>query len=132
MKRLFTELTRVQMPALVHLTRLGYQYFGKITEEMANVTYDPETNILVNVFKEQFEKLNPEKKDLFLQTLKDIKIELDNDDLGKIFYQRLISISPTKLIDFENPNNNVYHCTAEFTYKRDEIIVVECLLKVIG
>ena len=120
MKRLFTELTRVQMPALVHLTRLGYQYFGKITEEMANVTYDPETNILVNVFKEQFEKLNPEKKDLFLQTLKDIKIELDNDDLGKIFYQRLISISPTKLIDFENPNNNVYHCTAEFTYKRDE------------
>ena len=29
------EATRVQMPALVHLTRLGYQYYGKITEEMA-------------------------------------------------------------------------------------------------
>ena len=27
----FNELTRVQMPALVHLTRLGYEYYGKIT-----------------------------------------------------------------------------------------------------
>ena len=29
----FNEATRVQMPALVHLTRLGYTYFGKISEE---------------------------------------------------------------------------------------------------
>ena len=31
----FNEATRVQMPAMVHLTRLGYSYFGKINEEMA-------------------------------------------------------------------------------------------------
>ncbi len=27
----FNEATRVQMPALVHLTRIGYRYFGKIS-----------------------------------------------------------------------------------------------------
>lgn len=29
----FNEATRVQMPALVHLQRLGYTYVGKITED---------------------------------------------------------------------------------------------------
>ena len=29
----WNEATRVQMPALVHLTRIGYTYFGKITED---------------------------------------------------------------------------------------------------
>ena len=47
----FTELTRVQMPAMVHLTKLGFKYFGKITKEMANKVYDPDTNILIDVFK---------------------------------------------------------------------------------
>ena len=49
----FNEATRVQMPALVHLTRLGYSYFGKITEDMAGTIYDPDTNILINIFKVQ-------------------------------------------------------------------------------
>lgn len=58
-KNMFNEATRVQMPAMVHLTRLGYTYFGKITEDMAGTVYDPDTNILINVFKEQFARLNP-------------------------------------------------------------------------
>ena len=33
-KNMFNEATRVQMPAMVHLTRLGYTYFGKITQYM--------------------------------------------------------------------------------------------------
>ena len=38
--RLFIEPTRVPIPALVHLTRSGYQYFGKTTEDMAGTVYD--------------------------------------------------------------------------------------------
>lgn len=114
------EATRVQMPALVHLTRLGYQYFGKITEEMAGTVYDPDTNILLKVFEEQFKRLNPGKEGEFLQTLQKIKQELDNDDLGRSFYNRLQMVSPIKLVDFDNPENNVYHCTAEFTCRRDQ------------
>ena len=108
------------MPALVHLTRIGYTYFGKISEESANSVYDPKSNILIDVFKERFCALNPGHEGEFAQLLKDIDLELDNDDLGKSFYKRLISISPIKLIDFDNPSNNTYHCTAEFTCKRDE------------
>ena len=116
----FNEATRVQMPALVHLTRIGYTYFGKISEESADSIYDSKSNILIDVFKERFCALNPGHEGEFAQLLKDIDLELDNDDLGKSFYKRLISISPIKLIDFGNPANNVYHCTAEFTCKRDE------------
>ena len=45
--------THAQMPALVHLTRIGYRYFGTITENMAGTVYDPDTNIPVDVFKKQ-------------------------------------------------------------------------------
>ena len=119
-KNMFNEATRVQMPALVHLTKLGYSYFGKISEDMAGKVYDPETNILTNVFLEQFQKLNPTRASEALQTLKDINQELDNDDLGRSFYLRLKRSSPIKLIDFDNPRNNLFHCTAEFTCKNGQ------------
>ena len=45
-RTLWNEATRVQMPVLVHLTRIGYTYFGKITEDMAGTVYDQDTNIL--------------------------------------------------------------------------------------
>ncbi|MCQ2270935.1 MAG: HsdR family type I site-specific deoxyribonuclease [Bacteroidales bacterium] len=116
----FNEATRVQMPAMVHLTRLGYTYFGKIHEEDAGTVYDGDTNILLQVFKEQFVKLNPGKEGLAEQTLKDIRLELNNDDLGRSFYKRLISVSPVRLIDFDNPQNNTFHFTAEFTCRNGE------------
>lgn len=119
-RNMFNEATRVQMPAMVHLTRIGYSYFGKITESMAETVYDPDTNILLEVFKKQFEKLNPDYVGEVEQILQNIRQELDNDDIGQSFYKRLSNTSPIKLIDFENPKNNVYHFTAEFTCKRDQ------------
>lgn len=116
----FTEATRVQMPGLVHLTRLGYTYYGKLYEDMAGKKYDPDTNILLEVFKEQFCKLNPGREGEVDEILRMIRQELDNDDLGRGFYKRLTSVSPVKLVDFDEPMNNVYHCTAEFTCKRDQ------------
>lgn len=116
----FNEATRVQMPAMVHLTRLGYSYFGKINEDMAGNVYDPDTNILIDVFKQQFEFLNPSAKGEFGQTFRAIRQELANDDLGKSFYKRLTTASPVRLIDFENPQNNSFHFTAEFTCKNGQ------------
>lgn len=108
------------MPAMVHLTRLGYTYFGKISEEQAGSVYDPDTNILLDVFKQQFVKLNPGHEGEWLQILKDIRKELNDDDLGRGFYTRLKQISPIRLIDFEHPNNNTFHFTAEFTCKNGQ------------
>ncbi len=116
----FTEATRVQMPALVHLTRIGYTYFGRIYEDMAGTVYDPDTNILTEVFKEQFKKLNPERAGEAEEVLRAIRQELDYDDLGRSFYNRLTSESPVKLIDYGQWDRNVFHCTAEFTCKREE------------
>jgi type I restriction enzyme R subunit len=119
-KESLNEATRVQMPALVHLTRLGYSYIGRISEEQANIVYQPETNILIEEFKKQFIKLNPEYADQVNDTLQNIKNELENNDLGKQFYKRLVSESPIKLIDFKNINNNSFQFTAEFPCKNGD------------
>lgn len=116
----FNEATRVQMPALVHLLRLGYKYFGKISEEMAGTVYDPDTNILLPIFRAQFKKLNPGAEGEVEQVLRQIRQELDNNDLGRSFYNRLKSVSPIKLIDYEHPENNEFHFTAEFTCRREQ------------
>ena len=122
----FTEATRVQLTAIQHLARIGYTYLGKISQEPGDIpaddarVYDPETNILKNVFSKQFAKLNPTLTIDPKQILADIQKELDDDDLGQQFYQRMIKCSPYKLIDFEKPSNNTYHCTAEFSCRNGD------------
>lgn len=111
----FNEATRVQMPAMMHLTRLGYEYLGKISEEDAGTVYDLSTNILIDVFTSQFTKLNPNYTGSARQIIQDIRNELKNDDLGFAFYQRLKAISPVKLIDYEVPSNNRFHFTEQAT-----------------
>lgn len=110
------ENSRVQLPAVLHLVRLGYTYIPRITLKQAGTFFDPKTNILTEIFKKQFVKLNPcsdERK--AGQVLRDISNELDSDDLGEKFYRRLASVSSEKLIDFDNPENNTFHVTAEFS-----------------
>lgn len=116
----FSEATRVQMPAMVHLTRIGYTYFGKLSEDKNGTVYDGDTNILLPVFEQQFKKLNPGHEGEFLQVLKDIRKELNDDDLGRGFYNRLKAVSPVKLIDFDDIENNTFHFTAEFTCKNGQ------------
>ena len=119
-RSMFNEATRVQMPALVHLTRIGYQYYGKIHDTDAGTVYDPDTNILIKEFCKKFDELNPTHEGEGPALLRQIRQELDNDDLGESFYKRLRAVSPVKLIDYDHPEKNSYYCTAEFTCRRDE------------
>ena len=116
----FSEATRVQMPAMVHLTQIGYTYFGKLSEDKNGTVYDGDTNILLPIFEQQFKKLNPGHEGEWMQVLKDIRKELNDDDLGRGFYNRLKAVSPVKLIDFDNIGNNTFHFTAEFTCKNGQ------------
>lgn len=116
----FSEATRVQMPAMVHLTRLGYSYIGKLHEDMNGSVYDGDTNILLRVFENKFKTLNPGHEGEFLQVLKEIRKELNDDDLGRSFYNRLKSVSPIRLIDFDHIENNDFHFTAEFTCRNGQ------------
>ena len=97
----FNEATRVQMPAMVHLTRLGYSYFGKINEEMAGIVYDPDTNILTDVFKQQFEHLTPSAKGEFEQTLRAIRQELANDVSYNDIKEKGYSLSAGQYFDIK-------------------------------
>lgn len=110
------ENSRVQLPAVLHLVKLGYTYIPRITLKQAGTFFDPKTNILTQIFKEQFLKLNSQADEKKAeQVLHDITNELDSDDLGEKFFRRLISASSEKLIDFENLKNNTFHVTTEFS-----------------
>lgn len=41
-RSMFNEATRVQMPALVHLTRLGYKYIGRVFNSKKNAAECPD------------------------------------------------------------------------------------------
>lgn len=60
---------------------------------MSGAVYDSDTNILLQVFENQFKRLNPEHEGEYIQVLKDIKKELNDDDLGRGFYNCLKSVS---------------------------------------
>ena len=120
MSKNYNENTRVQVPAILHLIRLGYTYIGKMHEENAGEQYDSETNILIDEFHNSFERLNPGKEKEWQHVFSDIKQVLNDDDLGRGFYKLLTSETAYKLVDFENPKNNTYLVTGEFTCRNGD------------
>ncbi|GAA8169034.1 type I restriction endonuclease subunit R [Helicobacter pylori] len=104
------EITRVQVPALMHLAKLGYDFIP--TNSKPNL--DMATNILIDSFTQAFERLNPTKN--AQDSLTEMKKRLNYDDLGKSFYEYLLK-SERQIIDFDNPNNNLYEMMAELPYK---------------
>lgn len=117
MSKNFNENTRVQVPAALHLCRLGYMYLDSIGED----DYDPNTNVLVNVFREAVARLNPGISDARASALLTELIQAaKNDDLGREFFQKITSTSGERIIDFDNPDNNLWHCTTEFACESTE------------
>ncbi len=111
----FNENTRVKIPAILHLCRLGYKYIS-----LKDAKWNIETNIFVDIFNESIKKINTEVDDKDIQRLYDkISLALDNEDLGKQFYEMLLS-NKIKLIDFDNFENNSFHVVTELTCKNDE------------
>ncbi|WQW58935.1 type I restriction endonuclease subunit R [Helicobacter pylori] len=106
----YNEITRVQIPALMHLAKLGYNFISQ--KDKPNL--DTATNILTDSFTQAFARLNPTKnaKDV----LAEMKKRLNYDDLGKSFYEYLLK-SENQIIDFDNPNNNLYEMMTELPYK---------------
>ncbi|MFO1256811.1 MAG: type I restriction endonuclease [Gammaproteobacteria bacterium] len=107
----FNEDTRVKIPTILHLMKLGYQYLS-----LKGQNWDLDTNIFPELFKAAILKINPGiDTDEASRLLADIKLELDYEDLGRVFFERLIDRSNIKLIDFDNFNNNSFHVVTELT-----------------
>lgn len=110
----FNENTRVKIPALIHLERLGYKYLSLKTS-----TWDQDTNIFTGILDESLSRLNPEATIEELEIFKKKSLaSLENDDLGKVFYSNLISQNGLKIIDFENFENNTFNCVTELEFEK--------------
>lgn len=112
----FNENTRVKIPAILHLSRLGFTYLP-----LPNAKWDLETNIFTEIFKQAIQKINPSQSEHDIKRLyEDVLIDLDGEDLGEQFYRRLINSSGIKLIDFADFNKNTFNVVTELTYKNGD------------
>src|SRR5450830_1823182 len=112
----FSEDSRVKIPCILHLVRLGYRYLS-----LKNAEWDEETNIFPDLFRIATARINPGIDDGDIdRLLADVKLLLDNEDLGKAFYEKLTERSGIRLIDFENFDNNSFHVVTELPCKNGD------------
>ncbi|MDP5219688.1 DEAD/DEAH box helicase family protein [Ruegeria sp. 2205SS24-7] len=112
----FNEDSRVKIPAILHLVRLGYKYLS-----LKEARWDPDTNIFPDVFVSALQLINPTADEEELLRLKDeLSLMLENEDLGKAFYERLTEKSGTKIIDFEDFSRNTFNVVTELPCKNKD------------
>lgn len=112
----FNEDSRVKIPTILHLIRLGYQYLS-----LSGQSWDEANNIFTDIFKESILRINPGLTEVDVSKLYDVvSLTLENEDLGKVFYEKLIDQSGTKLIDFKNFDNNSFHVVTELPCIKDD------------
>ena len=112
----FNEDSRVKIPAILHLTRLGYTYLS-----LKGLKWDESSNIVPSIFRQSVSALNPAATPAEVETaLGQLDLHLDNEDLGKQFYEMITQTSGLKIIDFEDFSRNSLHVVTEFTCKKDD------------
>ena len=112
MARAQRENLQMKVPALLHLSRLGYRFLSR--NQLRG--RDRLTNILPDALRASVERINhvsfsPEEA---ARLMADLQAQLDADDLGKRFYGTLrTGWHGLKLIDFAHPENNLFQSAAE-------------------
>lgn len=112
--QVFNEDTRVKIPATIQFLRLDYDY-----QSLRKADVDFNTKIFINRFKPAIEKINNRvfSYDEIKKLLTEINNTIKNNDLGKEFYNWLINpLNKTKLVDFEDINNNDFAVVDELPY----------------
>lgn len=105
----FNENSRVKIPVILHLMRLGYEYLS-----LRDCSWDSQTDIFTDLFLHSVAKINPGvAPDDLKRALADLKLTLDNEDLGRAFYEKITDPSGIRFIDFENFNRNSFHVVTE-------------------
>lgn len=96
----FNEDSRVKIPAILHLTRLGYTYLS-----FKGLEWDESSNIVPFIFCQSISVINPSATSSEIEVaLAHLDLLLDNEDLGKQFYEKITQTSGLKIIDFEDFN----------------------------
>ncbi len=124
-KSAFCEDSRVKFPTLMHLMGMGFKYVslkGLKTKyvEAPKTEFDPLTNILTDYFTDAYCTLNPnaEEGDAGKMLVK-IQKSLQNDDLGRQFYNEILLNTGERIIDLSSPvnfyKNNTFQVATEMT-----------------
>ena len=115
---MFNENSRVKIPAIIQLTRLGYGYLS-IKQPEIHSQIDSRTNIFKHIFIDSFPSTNlTDKITRLFDSLKNE--ELNSDDLGESFYNALLhGKDGLKLIDFDNFNRNTFNVVTELPYSNE-------------
>ena len=112
----FNENTRVKIPAILHLCRLGYSYIS-----LSKANWDNNTNIFTSIFSESLLRINKDIEEGDIRRkFEDVSLALDNEDLGQAFHEMLTTSSGIRLIDFKDFSNNSFHVVTELTYKNGD------------
>lgn len=121
----FSEDSRVKFPTIKHLMEMGYEYIsfkGVSYKEysLEKTQVDPLTNILTDRLKKAYLKFNPSKDDSdFDRLLSKIQTSLNNEDLGKQFYNDILLNPDERIVDFSSAENfrvnNTFQVTTELT-----------------
>lgn len=112
----FNEDSRVKIPAILHLIRLGYEYLSLKTLE-----WDESSNIVPSIFRDSLARINPNATPSEIDSvLSELGLLLDNEDLGKAFYERITETSGIRVIDFDDFENNSFHVVTEYTCKNED------------
>jgi type I restriction enzyme R subunit len=109
----FNEDSRVKIPALIHLERLGYKYLSLKSQE-----WDPNTNVFTRILDDSLKRINPKALPEDLEIFKKRTLgTLENEDLGLAFYEALRFQGGLRLIDFTNFENNTFNCVTELEFQ---------------
>ena len=102
----------MKIPALMHLSRLGYGYLCR--EQVRR--RDRETNIFPEALRAATERINGRRisDGEFGQLTETLRTQLDAEDLGKAFYGTIRNgWNGIRLIDFDRSENNLLQSAAE-------------------
>ena len=121
----FSEDSRVKFPTLMHLMSMGYKYVSQTGLQTKRINApkaesDPLTNILTDYFTEAYFKLNPSAEpDAAEKMISKIQKSLNNDDLGRQFYNEMFLNTGDRIIDLSSPinfyRNNTFQVATEMT-----------------
>lgn len=93
----------------MHLTRIGYTY-----RPLHDLKLDASTNIDVDTFTKKLKDFNKDLGDsqikLFIGQIQNM---LNNEDLGREFYEKVLQNKIFKVIDYDYPEANTWNCVTE-------------------
>jgi len=85
MSKNYIEDTRVKIPAILHSMKLGFECLS-----IKYAVYGLENNIITEIFKNAVNQINSRLSASDIDGwYKEIALSVENDDLGKVFFESL-------------------------------------------